>query len=108
MKIHLTQQARIRHKRLRNVVDTASKVTPHHIPGHVEQKGGRAVSRQSSHPAEDEGEDECGKQWANHVPGWAKDRLFVDRDKIAPDKQADEIAVAPQLAQSPVEPPPVR
>ena len=42
------------------------------------------------------------------MPERAENRLLVDRDEVAPHEQADEIAIAPELAEPPVEPAPVR
>jgi hypothetical protein len=45
-----------------------------------------------------------GEQRLNDVPERTEDGLLVGGDKIAPDEHGDEIAVAPQLFQAPVEP----
>ena len=105
VKIHFAEQGGVRHKRRGGVVQTGCEIRPRHEAGHVEQKRRRSVSRQPGHPTEDHREGERRHQRLNDVPGRAEDRLLVDRHEVAPDEKADEIAIAPELVQAPVEPP---
>src|SRR5687768_1969902 len=42
------------------------------------------------------------------MPRRTKDRLLVHGDEISPDQQGDQVSVAPQLAEAPLEPASVR
>src|SRR4051812_6638813 len=107
MEVHLAQQRRIDDECPRDVIQAIRKIGPDDVADHVEEKWWGTVGGQARDTAEYDGENEGGQQGTHDVPGRSEHGLLVDGDEVAPDKKADEVAIAPQLPQPPVEPAPL-
>ncbi len=63
-----------------------------------------AVRGQSGNAAEDQGKHQGGQQRLDDKPEGAENRLLVHGDKVAPDKQPEQVAVTPDIQQGDVPP----
>ena len=103
--IDLAQDGAVGDESVRSRRQAGGKVRPDNVRRQVEDKGRHTVGGKSGDPAEHQGEHHGGQQRLDHRPGRAEDRLLVERNEIALDKQKDQILVAYQFPQVQVEPP---
>jgi hypothetical protein len=102
--VDLAEETGVADEGLGGLRQAGGEVCPDDGPGHVEEERRDAVGGQSGDPAEDHGEDNGGQQRLQQVPERAEDGLLVLRDEVAPDEQAHQVAVCPELAQVQVVP----
>jgi len=84
--------------------EAAGKVAPQNITRHVEEHLGKTVSWELGDVAEDDRENQRGKQRLDDEPQRTKDGLLVARDKISLHKHANQVAVVPHVTQLQIPP----
>jgi len=104
VEIDLAQQGRVAHERVGGFIYVIGEIAPGDGAGQIKQERRHAVGRQPGDLAEDDGEHDGGEQRLDDVPERAQNGLFVGGNEIPPDKQGNQVAIAPQLLQTPVKP----
>ncbi len=107
VKVDLSEQAGVGDECPRDAVERVGEVAPQDSPGQVEEEGRRPVRGQAGDLREDHRERQCGEQRLDDVPARPEDGLLVDGNEVSPDEEGDEVAISPQLAETPIEPAPV-
>ena len=84
--------------------EATGEVMPHNITGHVKEHLRQSIGGELGDVAENDGEDEGGREGLDDEPQRTQDGLLVTRNKIAPHKQSDQVAVVPHVAQLQIPP----
>jgi len=96
-KVHLSEDTRVGDEGVGGFVEAIGKIVPRRGARQIEKHRRVTVRRDLGNATEDDGEDKGRKQRLDEKPDGTQDRLFVNRDEIAADKEPEQIAVAPDI-----------
>src|SRR5262249_38172 len=105
VEMDLAQQIGIRDERARRLAQGSREVIPRHDADHIEKERWRPVRRKAGYLAENHVVRQRGEERLEEMPSGPEHRLLVLCDEVSLDEEADQIAAAPQLTKTPVEPP---
>ena len=103
-KVNLAKQVGIGSEGGGGAGEATGKVTPHDSTGHIKEHLGQAVRGELGDVAENDRKNQRGEQWLDDKPQRTQNSLFVTRNKVAPYKQSNQVAVVPDVPQLQIPP----
>jgi len=102
--VDLAEEMRVLDEGLGGAGEAVGEIAPEHRAGHVKEHGRETVRGKAGDAAEHDGKDKRVQDGLNDEPKRTEDGLLVTGDEIPADKHADQVAVAPDIAQLQVVP----
>jgi len=98
-KVHLLNQIRAADQTVRRLGEPVGEEGPWHEAGEAEDRIGHAVPRNAGETPEEQAEDDHREERLDDCPTGAERRLLVANGDVAPRQEAQQLAIAPDLAQ---------